>query len=86
MALNPLDSLPENNLTIKRALLSVSNKQGIVQLATALHSHGIELISTGGTSKTIANAGIPVHIIDQDHYLMRKTSKLYLFHFVQHIL
>ena len=41
MALNPLDSLPENNLTIKRALLSVSNKQGIVQLATALHSHGI---------------------------------------------
>lgn len=65
MALNPLDSLPENNLTIKRALLSVSNKQGIVQLATALHSHGIELISTGGTSKTIANAGIPVKDVSE---------------------
>ena len=65
MALDPLDSLPENNLTIKRALLSVSNKQGIAQLATALHSHGIELISTGGTSKTIANAGIPVKDVSE---------------------
>ncbi len=65
MALNPLDSLPENNLTINRALLSVSNKEGIVELATALYNHGIELISTGGTSKTIADAGIPVKDVSE---------------------
>jgi phosphoribosylaminoimidazolecarboxamide formyltransferase/IMP cyclohydrolase len=60
MALKPIESLPEEKLPIKRALLSVSDKKGIVQLATALHESGVELISTGGTAKTIADAGIPV--------------------------
>lgn len=60
MALQPLSSLPQNNLFIKRALLSVSDKTGIAELAQALHQAGVELISTGGTAKTIRDAGIPV--------------------------
>ncbi len=50
---------------ITRALLSVSDKTGIVELARALHALNIEIISTGGTAKTIENAGIPVIPIDQ---------------------
>lgn len=45
---------------IGRALISVSDKRGIVDLARQLSAQGIELLSTGGTSKTIAKAGIPV--------------------------
>lgn len=45
---------------ITRALLSVSDKSGLVDFAMALHEAGVELISTGGTSATIAAAGIPV--------------------------
>ncbi|NLA34728.1 MAG: bifunctional phosphoribosylaminoimidazolecarboxamide formyltransferase/IMP cyclohydrolase PurH, partial [Actinobacteria bacterium] len=43
-----------------RALLSVYDKTGIVELATALHELGVELISSGGTAKAIADAGVPV--------------------------
>uniref|UniRef100_A0A0R3RWG1 Bifunctional purine biosynthesis protein ATIC n=1 Tax=Elaeophora elaphi TaxID=1147741 RepID=A0A0R3RWG1_9BILA len=43
-----------------RALISVSDKAGLTALAHALHRHGIEILSTGGTSKTIAAEGIPV--------------------------
>ncbi|GGA36116.1 bifunctional phosphoribosylaminoimidazolecarboxamide formyltransferase/IMP cyclohydrolase [Pelagibacterium lentulum] len=45
---------------IKRALLSVSDKTGIVEFATALSALGIEIISTGGTRKALEEAGIPV--------------------------
>ena len=45
---------------IKRALLSVSDKTGIVELAQKLHQLGVELLSTGGTAKAIKDAGIPV--------------------------
>ena len=47
-------------MAIKRALLSVSDKRGIVELARFLHDKGIEIISTGGTMKAIEDAGIPV--------------------------
>ena len=60
MSLQPLSELPKHDLTIKRALLSVSNKEGIVELAQALHEQGVELLSTGGTAKRIADADIPV--------------------------
>ena len=43
-----------------RALLSVSDKTGIVELAQALHGLGVALISTGGTAKLLAEAGLPV--------------------------
>ena len=43
-----------------RALISVSDKTGIVELAQALHSLGVSLISTGGTAKLLAEQGLPV--------------------------
>ena len=46
-------------IEIKRALLSVSDKAGIVELAQTLHSHGCELISTGGTRRVLEKAGLP---------------------------
>ena len=47
-------------MKIKRALISVSNKNGVVELAKRLHDAGVEIISTGGTMKAIKEAGIPV--------------------------
>ena len=45
---------------IKRALLSVSDKAGVVEFARTLAGLGVELLSTGGTAKLLANAGLPV--------------------------
>ena len=47
-------------MKIKRALISVSDKTGIVSFAAKLHELGVEIISTGGTMKTLKEAGIPV--------------------------
>ncbi|MCW9707756.1 bifunctional phosphoribosylaminoimidazolecarboxamide formyltransferase/IMP cyclohydrolase [Fodinibius salsisoli] len=60
MSLQPLDELPQHSLPIKRALLSVSDKTNIIPLAKALHDADVELISTGGTARTIREADIPV--------------------------
>jgi phosphoribosylaminoimidazolecarboxamide formyltransferase/IMP cyclohydrolase len=49
--------------TIRRALLSVSDKTGLVELARALAGLGVELISTGGTRKALADAGLAVRDI-----------------------
>lgn len=48
------------DLPIRRALLSVSDKTGLIELARALAARGVELISTGGTARTLAEAGITV--------------------------
>jgi phosphoribosylaminoimidazolecarboxamide formyltransferase/IMP cyclohydrolase len=45
---------------LRRALLSVSDKTGLIDAARALHEAGVELVSTGGTKAAIAAAGIPV--------------------------
>ncbi len=45
---------------VRRALLSVSDKTGIVEFAKALTSRGVELLSTGGTARLLADAGLPV--------------------------
>jgi phosphoribosylaminoimidazolecarboxamide formyltransferase/IMP cyclohydrolase len=45
---------------IRRALVSVSDKSGLVELAAALAGAGVEIVSTGSTAKTIADAGYPV--------------------------
>jgi len=45
---------------INRALISVSDKTGLLELAAALQRYGVEILSTGGTAKTLAEAGIPV--------------------------
>ncbi len=47
-------------MKIKRALLSVSDKTGLVELAKFLSERGVELISTGGTMKALQEAGLPV--------------------------
>lgn len=48
---------------IRRALLSVSNKDGLIDLAKVLREFDVELISTGGTRKALAEAGLPVRDI-----------------------
>ena len=47
-------------LPITRALLSVSDKTGVIDLARALAAHGVELVSTGGTAAAIRDAGLAV--------------------------
>ena len=49
-----------DQVTIRRALLSVSDKTGVVDLARALASHGVELVSTGGTATALRDAGLTV--------------------------
>src|SRR5688572_26307392 len=46
--------------TVKRALLSVTDKTGLIELARALARYGVELISTGGTAKLLHEAGLQV--------------------------
>lgn len=50
---------------ISRALISVFDKAGLVDLARRLHDAGVELVSTGSTAQHIADAGIPVTPVDQ---------------------
>ena len=50
---------------IERALISVSDKTGVVDFARGLHEHGVELLSTGGTAKAIREAGIPVKDVSE---------------------
>jgi len=55
---SPMPALPA--VTVRRALLSVSDKTGLVELARALAAHGVALVSTGGTSKALRDAGLAV--------------------------
>ncbi len=45
---------------VRRAILSVSDKRGLVELARGLHAHGVQILSTGGTARELTSAGIPV--------------------------
>src|SRR5881397_2516986 len=47
-------------MAIERAILSVSDKRGIVELARALQQRGVEILSTGGTARHLSDAGIEV--------------------------
>ena len=51
-------------MKIKRALLSVSNKEGLVEFAQGLAELGVELIATGGTACALREAGLAVHPIE----------------------
>ncbi|HRZ24200.1 MAG TPA: bifunctional phosphoribosylaminoimidazolecarboxamide formyltransferase/IMP cyclohydrolase, partial [Candidatus Contendobacter sp.] len=53
--MNPTPALP-----IRRALLSVSDKTGIVDFARALAERGVEILSTGGTARLLAESGLAV--------------------------
>ncbi len=50
---------------VKRALISVSDKTDLVAMAKRLASHGVQIISTGGTARKLQDAGIDVTPIDQ---------------------
>ncbi|MGH2851318.1 MAG: bifunctional phosphoribosylaminoimidazolecarboxamide formyltransferase/IMP cyclohydrolase, partial [Solirubrobacteraceae bacterium] len=50
---------------VRRALLSVSDKRGIVDFARGLASLGVELVSTGGTARELIEAGLAVRAIDE---------------------
>ncbi len=54
-----------DKVKIATALLSVSDKTGIVELASALHEKGVLLVSTGGTHKTLSQAGLPVRDVSE---------------------
>jgi len=49
----------------RRAILSVDDKTGLVELAQGLVRHGVELWSTGGTGRALATAGVPVQALEQ---------------------
>lgn len=51
---------PRDVVPVRRALIAVSDKRGLVELASSLVEAGVELVSTGGTGKAIADAGLPV--------------------------
>lgn len=54
-----------DKVKIRRALLSVSDKTGLIELATALDAKGVELLSTGGTAKAIRDAGLAVRDVSE---------------------
>lgn len=54
-----------DRLPVRRALLSVSDKTGLIELARALAAHNVELLSTGGTAKAIREAGLAVRDVSE---------------------
>ncbi|MDZ5445679.1 bifunctional phosphoribosylaminoimidazolecarboxamide formyltransferase/IMP cyclohydrolase [Micromonospora sp. 4G57] len=60
-----MSSTQDERRPIRRALVSVYDKTGLVELARALHDAGVELVSTGSTASTIAGAGVPVTPVEQ---------------------
>jgi phosphoribosylaminoimidazolecarboxamide formyltransferase/IMP cyclohydrolase len=60
-----LSPMADPRVAIRRALLSVSDKTGVVDLARALAAAGVELLSTGGTARTLRDAGLPVRDVSE---------------------
>ncbi|ONF65770.1 bifunctional phosphoribosylaminoimidazolecarboxamide formyltransferase/IMP cyclohydrolase [Amycolatopsis keratiniphila] len=58
-------STAQGQRPVRRALIGVSDKAGLLELATGLHAAGVEIVSTGGTAKVIANAGVPVTPVEK---------------------
>ena len=48
-----------DRIQIRRALLSVSDKTGLLEFAAGLHAHGVVLVSTGGTYRALVDVGLP---------------------------
>ncbi|HPQ94340.1 MAG TPA: bifunctional phosphoribosylaminoimidazolecarboxamide formyltransferase/IMP cyclohydrolase, partial [Thiolinea sp.] len=53
------------HLPVTRALISVSDKTGVLELARALQAHGVEILSTGGTARLLQQHGVPVIEVSQ---------------------
>jgi phosphoribosylaminoimidazolecarboxamide formyltransferase/IMP cyclohydrolase len=58
------ESTERDQRPIRRALIGVSDKSGLLDLATGLHAAGVQIVSTGGTAETIAKAGVPVTAVE----------------------
>ncbi|WP_305789777.1 bifunctional phosphoribosylaminoimidazolecarboxamide formyltransferase/IMP cyclohydrolase [Symbioplanes lichenis] len=58
-------STDDGRRLIKRALLSVYDKTGLVELAQALHAAGVQIVSTGSTASTIEKSGVPVTKVEE---------------------
>ncbi len=54
------DFSSEARIKPSRALISVSDKTGVLEFAQALHAEGVDILSTGGTAKLLADNGVPV--------------------------
>ena len=52
-------------VSVKRALISVSDKAGLVDLGKSLTGRGVEILSTGGSAKALAEAGVPVKEVSE---------------------
>ena len=59
------DFLSGAPVTVRRALLSVSDKTGLLEFATALAARGVELLSTGGTARALREAGLAVRDVSE---------------------
>jgi phosphoribosylaminoimidazolecarboxamide formyltransferase / IMP cyclohydrolase len=56
--------MSNERVTIKRALLGVSDKRGLAELAAALQRHAVEILSTGGTKAVLEQAGLTVKAVE----------------------
>jgi len=56
--------MAQDPVTVRRALVSVSDKTGVVDFCRELAALGVEIVSTGGTARALADAGVPVRAID----------------------
>ena len=54
-----------NTIKIKRALISVYDKTGIIEFAKGLEKEGVEIVSTGGTAKLLTQDGVQVKEIEE---------------------
>jgi len=52
-------------MKIRQALISVSNKEGVLEFAQGLLAHGVTLLSTGGTARLLRDAGLPVREVGE---------------------
>ena len=59
-----IEAAAPGEVRVRRALLSVSEKDGIVDFARGLQELGVEIVSTGGTARELAGAGIPARPIE----------------------
>ena len=61
---SPAAAAPTARIPVRRALVSVSDKTGLAELARGLHEAGVQLVSTGSTAARIAEAGVPVTAVE----------------------
>ena len=59
------ETTDQRSVRVRRALVSVSDKNGLIDFAAALADLGIEILSTGGTARALRAAGIPVVDVEE---------------------